>query len=108
MVLAGFGRWYGSDEYDEQLTTWSEDPGYPDIPREEVADDLARMGQMWVKLLDPSPSLMMEDHPERFFSDPPHEAMNPDLHVHWVRLDELLPCIDRERGLMVLRKPSRS
>ena len=57
MVLAGFGRWYGSDGYDEQLTAWSEDPRYPDIPREEVADDLARTGQMWVKLLDPSPSL---------------------------------------------------
>ena len=108
MVLAGFGRWYGSDEYDEQLAAWSEGPRYPDIPREEVVDDLARTGQMWVKLLDPSPSLMLEDHPERFFSNPPHEAMNPDLHVHWVRLDELLPCIDRERGLMVLRKPSRS
>jgi hypothetical protein len=98
MVLAGLAQQPLMSHQEGEYQPWMD---HPDLVRHGVI----LPSRVWVKLIDPSPSLMLEDHPERFFSNPPHETMNPDLHVHWVRLEELLPCIDSERGLMVLRKP---
>lgn len=102
MVIAGLGQQVVLNRIvnamEREFDSWMVNPKL-------TGNAVVEASRFWVKLLDPSPSLMLEDHPERFFSNPPHETMNPDLHVHWVRLEELLPCIDPERGLIVLRKP---
>jgi len=50
-------------------------------------------------VLDPSPSIELENHPERFYT-PEETLSNPNNHRHKVDLDEFVRCLQSTRSLI--------
>ena len=57
------------------------------------------LGRKDLLVLDPSPSIELENNPSRFY-EPPPSLTDPAVHTHRVELDEFAPSLMQTRGLI--------
>ena len=57
------------------------------------------LGRKDLLVLDPSPSIELENNPSRFY-EPPTSLTDPAVHTHRVELDEFVPSLKQTRGLI--------
>ncbi len=83
---------------------------FPDMPLSQITREKTPTGHAVVLsgidldnghilVLDPSPSIELENHPERFHT-PEERLSNPNNHRHRVDLDEFVNCLQSTRSLI--------